>query len=181
MLLCDDLSLVLLVLDLQTCRYEKLDTVFTFTQHGAFCTYEFLVPLKRRIADTPQCYDNAFAILIEFCFSGSRRSRQLYVVFTVRDDHLVAAGEPRVLEHRMNMPTSVGDGQTLLGFVKNEDDLRYECLLDVESGKLRPLQVDSSGRPVESDLYRLIWVNGQRENADGEGCRFVFRRNPQLG
>ena len=141
---------------------EKLDTVDIFnqhrTKHRAVCTYEYFVPLKRRIAGTSQCYDNAFAIFIGFICSESHPLRQLYVVFTVRDDHLVAAGEPRILEHRMSEPTSIDDGQTLLGGAKSETGRSYVCLLDVDSGEQRPLKVDSSGRPVKSDLYTSRWV-----------------------
>ena len=142
MLLFRDSSLVLLTLDLQTCRFEKLDTVNTFTEHGAIKLHEFLVPIKRRIDDISQCYDNAFAIFTDVNDSWRGPRLQLFGVFTVRDGRFVAICEPRVLEHRMSEPMSLDDGQTLLGFVENENGLRYDCLLDVDSGKQRPLQAD---------------------------------------
>ena len=164
MLLFRDSSLVLLTLDMQTFRFEKLETLNTFThhrtKHKSVCEYAFLVPLKRRIADTSRCYDYAFAIFAEFYPS---RVSQLFGVFTVRNGRFVVICEPRELEHLISEPTSIDDGQTLLGGVQNETGLSYECLLDVESGKQRPLKVDSSGRPVKSDLYRLTRVKSSEQ------------------
>ena len=82
----------------------------------------------------------------------------MFGVFTVRDGRIVAICEPRILEHTMGAPTSIGDGQTLLGFVKTNDGSRYKCLLDVESGEQRLLKFDSLGRPVESGSLDLTWV-----------------------
>ena len=156
---CGGASVVLpLTLDLQTCRFEKLDTVNTFIKHGAIKFHEFLVPIKRRIDDISQCYDNAFAIFTDVNDSWRGPRLQLFGVFTVRDGRYVASGEPCVLEHCMSEPMSLDDGQTLLGFVENENGLRYDSLLDLDSGKQRLLQADSSGRPLKSDLYTSIWV-----------------------
>ena len=158
-----DSDLVLLALDMQTRRFEKLHTLNTFTTHGAVCLYLFLVPLKRRTAEPFGSYDKAFASFAGCTTPASNPVRQLFGLFTVRDGRLVATGEPRVLEHRVRVPTSVDDGQTLLGGVKSETGHCYECLLDVKSGEQRPLRVDSSGRPVASAMDNMYYVRSSEQ------------------
>ena len=113
------------------------------------------MPLKRRTAEPFGNYENAFASFVVFLAPDSSRFRQLFGVFIVRDGCLVATGEPRVLEHHMRVPSSIDDGQTLLGGVKSETGHCYECLLDVKSGEQRPLRIDSSGRPVKSAMDNM--------------------------
>ena len=153
----DDSCLVLLDLDMQTCRFEMLDALRISdhhkNMHNATFDHTFFVPLKHRIVGTLECCENAFAIFLGFSNSGFDPSRQLFGVFTVCDSHLVTTCKRRVLEQRMIAPKSTGDGQTLLGFVRNKNDRFYNCLLDAKSGEQRALKVDRDGRPVKNGLH----------------------------
>ena len=122
-----------------------------------------LVALKRRIDGSSDLFDTAIAVFFDFQFDENIDERQLFGAFIVRDGRLVATCGPRTLEHLMHWPTSIGDGQTLLGGVESESGRCYECLLDVESGEQRVLKVDSMGRPVESDM--LFWVRSSEQIA----------------
>ena len=180
-LLYDRSSLVLCALDMQACRFEKLDTVNTFTKHEAAKLIERLVPIKRRIADTSQFYENAFAIFCDFIAYDPSRDGQQFSVFTVRDGRFVAICGPQELEHEMSAPTCIDDGQTLLGFAENKDGFCYECLLDAESGKQLPLKVDSSGQPIESGLYRLRWVGDMEQIQRTMEVDELFSGDPEFG
>ena len=149
-----DSKLVLLALDIQTRRFEKLHTLDTFTKLGAACSYWFLVPLKRRTAEPFGSYEKAFASFAGFVAPGSSRVRQSFCVFIVRDGRLVATGEPRVLEHCMRVPRSIDDdGQTLLGGAQSETGHCYACLLDVKvASNVR------SESTAQADPSRAPWL-----------------------